>query len=385
MPDRLDADKVLEKHWKKLKKLHPGVLNVSVAKKVVDGKLTDTPSITIYVQKKLPLTMLKESEVAPKEIDGIKVDVVELSSPNWTPKKTSVSQLSPSKQQQLVSGVRHPKESEAKSPKRKAPKPRLDSLKANWSSLAQPIQDQLYCGSCLAFGVTGVWEIRHRQVYNEEIKLSEQHLFTCSGGLCSEGNTVMAVMEQALCGVALEQDLPYKQGSGKDFTCREGIKDGWYTRAKKLSDWYTISDKTVMRRLIAMMPLVAVMAVHQSFLNYGGGVYHSLGEADPVKGYHCIGCLGADDDLVAWLLRNSWGTDWGESGYCWIQYGDSQIDDTMYIVVPSQEPVPNPGPEPSPSPCSVAKFFCKYSLVLPGNPALALFGRDTRWVPIRRK
>lgn len=103
-----------------------------------------------------------------------------------------------------------------------------------------------------------------------------------------------------------------------------------------------------MKALLDEGPMVGVLAVHQSFLNYISGTYHSL-EIDPVVGYHCVSMVGYSDELGAWLLRNSWGLGWGLQGYCYIKYGDSEIDQVMYSLVPYGDIEP----EPEPSPCPV--------------------------------
>jgi C1A family cysteine protease len=35
--------------------------------------------------------------------------------------------------------------------------------------------------------------------------------------------------------------------------------------------------------------------------------------------------VGWEDDRGAWLMRNSWGEDWEENGYCWIAYGSNPV------------------------------------------------------------
>jgi hypothetical protein len=51
-------DEVLDRHWKELKALHPGILNVGVSEKWQNNLKTGVPSITIYVAKKLPKATL---------------------------------------------------------------------------------------------------------------------------------------------------------------------------------------------------------------------------------------------------------------------------------------------------------------------------------------
>jgi hypothetical protein len=92
-------------------------------------------------------------------------------------------------------------------------------------------------------------------------------------------------------------------------------------------------------------------------MNYVSGVYHNLGNSDPILGGHCIAVIGYSDELGAWKIRNSWGTGWGEKGYCWIKYGDSGIDSEMWEVIPTLDK-PDPEP-PTPSPCQLGNGVAK--------------------------
>lgn len=35
--------------------------------------------------------------------------------------------------------------------------------------------------------------------------------------------------------------------------------------------------------------------------------------------------IGWDDEKGAWLVKNSWGEEWGEKGFGWIKYGSNNI------------------------------------------------------------
>lgn len=227
----------------------------------------------------------------------------------------------------------------------------------DWRDSCSAIRDQLDCGSCCAFGSIGAWEALLR-IEGVDIDLSERDLFSCSGGTCSNGNTVEKTLDCALVGVCLEECCPY---DARDHPCGEGRCSEWWRTGKRLDGWYDVTDVEEMKDLLREGPLVGVMAVHQSFLSYLNGVYHSLGW-DPIVGYHCISIVGYDDGRGAWLIRNSWNTDWGMEGYCWIQYGDSEIDEVMYRLVLDG---PIPEPEPEPSPCPVGNAAARVLNVVP--------------------
>ncbi|MBC7396932.1 MAG: C1 family peptidase, partial [Bdellovibrionales bacterium] len=56
-------------------------------------------------------------------------------------------------------------------------------------------------------------------------------------------------------------------------------------------------------------------------MTYGGGVYkHVTGQS---LGGHAVSIVGFDDTKKAWLIRNSWGQEWGEAGFAWVSYSDT--------------------------------------------------------------
>jgi C1A family cysteine protease len=334
-------DEVLNRHWRDLKDAHPGILNVAISEKWVNGINTHEPSITVYVAKKLPMTVLDNSEKLPSSIEDIPVDVIELAPKTWTAGKTDVSEKHPEEQKRLLGATREPKVSLTVA----SPKRLTGSLTVDWLDFCSPIQDQGNCGSCVGEGTIGVMEACYRVAENnpkDQIKLSEAQAFFCSGGTCSLGSNCQSILNYLkINGVCLEQYLPYKP---VDQACNAGILPGWQSSVYRISEWSDITDLATIRQLIAKSPLIACMDVHQSFFNYISGIYKNLGPTDPVAGGHCIGNIGIDDTKSAWHGRNSWGVGWGEKGYFWITFGDSGFDSEAWHLIPILNPNPTPVP-----------------------------------------
>ena len=74
--------------------------------------------------------------------------------------------------------------------------------------------------------------------------------------------------------------------------------------------------------LIEHGPLAAPIFYDDCLANYRGGVFN---EEDLGQINHVVLLVGWDDDKGAWLVKNSWGEDWGEKGFAWIKYGSNNI------------------------------------------------------------
>jgi C1A family cysteine protease len=85
-------------------------------------------------------------------------------------------------------------------------------------------------------------------------------------------------------------------------------------------------------------PLITTMSIYPDFLLYQSGVYikrevEVLGRDLNVKlGGHCVCVIGYDETKQAWLCKNSWGSQWGEDGFCWIGYSQIGIDAQMWGI-----------------------------------------------------
>jgi hypothetical protein len=176
-----------------------------------------------------------------------------------------------------------------------------------------------------------------------------------------------AILNGALNGTCTEKCCPY---DAVDHECGEGRCGNYEIFTRKIKSWTRITDVNEMKKVLNTQALVGDMAVYQSFMNYVDGVYETLPN-DQLLGYHCIAVVGYDDEKGAWLIRNSWGSNWGMGGYCWIKYGTSQIDTEMFVIEIEENPQPDPdveptpSPNPTPSPCNHGKTWAKIFSFVP--------------------
>jgi C1A family cysteine protease len=195
----------------------------------------------------------------------------------------------------------------------------------NWVT---PVQNQLSCGSCVAFGTIGALESVIQIELNQQlnIDLSESHLFYCGGGSCSYGWTISkSVSFLETFGVPEEDCFPYTpRQTDCDRTCSD-----WETQAIKLIDGsrikysYPATIAKVQEALIEYGPLVTSFTVYSDFFSYNSGVYYQT--SDNVAGGHAVAVVGYDNINEYWICKNSWGKGWGENGFFRIGYGECGI------------------------------------------------------------
>lgn len=184
-----------------------------------------------------------------------------------------------------------------------------------------PIKSQIPCPSCEAYGVIAALEtmVQYKVGYPFDCDLSEMHLFFWSGGTCRWGvylqNCTRYLQEY---GVPDEGCFPDPHRSW-DTPCNESLP-GWENRTVKIEDWgwVEVNEDAIKHALIEYGPLVICVLVYNDFLKYKRGIYWNLwGE---IKGGHVISLFGYDDNKRYWLIKNSWGTSWGEDGWIRVSY-----------------------------------------------------------------
>jgi C1A family cysteine protease len=202
-------------------------------------------------------------------------------------------------------------------------------------SYITPVKNQGGCGSCVAFGTTATVEGTLRVAIGDPtypIDLSEGHLYYCharaQGRNCGNGWWVPPALDAYKNpGVADDPCYPY---TDVDQNCTNRCAD-WANRVTKISGWHAITSIADMKTWLSTRgPLVACYTVYNDFFAYRSGVYRHVSGA--VAGGHCVCCVGYNDADGCWIMKNSWGTGFGESGYFRIAYGQCGIDATMWAV-----------------------------------------------------
>jgi len=201
-----------------------------------------------------------------------------------------------------------------------------------------PVKDQASCGSCWAFATIASHESFLLIDQDKLTDLSEQYLVSCNtrGWGCNGGWWAQDMLVNP--GAVLEEEFPYV---AEDVPC-----DGPYEYPFKLSGWaYVDGDDKVptveklKRAIYDYGPICAAVYAGNSFQSYTGGIFDQdetpgggFGCTPPAKVNHAIFLLGWDDIRQVWILKNSWGTGWGEEGYMLINYGISNVGYAAVIV-----------------------------------------------------
>ncbi len=212
----------------------------------------------------------------------------------------------------------------------------------NWVS---PMKDQANCGSCVAFAAIGVLETQYKissLFPSFNIKLSPQYLFSCGGGVCEIGwqpESAAGFLQKF--GAPDESCMQYRSGStGENISCQESCPDA-SKRAIKISSYqrptWGFKNINAVKKALQQGPVVTSLKVYKDFVAYSGGVYkHASG---PILGGHAISIVGYDDAKKAFIIRNSWGQDWGENGFGYVAYSDdSGVGNSTWLYhVPALE------------------------------------------------
>ena len=190
----------------------------------------------------------------------------------------------------------------------------------NWATLGAvtPIKNQQQCGSCWSFSATGAMEGVWFISKGELVSLSEQQLVDCS---TAEGNQGCngGMMDYAFQyvidnkGITTEAAYPYT-ATGPN-TCTATGKPIAATFSS-FKDVPTNSDEALVFALAYQPVSVAVEADQASFQFYSGGV---MTAACGTALDHGVLAVGYDTD--SWIVKNSWGADWGVNGYIQLARG----------------------------------------------------------------
>jgi C1A family cysteine protease len=191
-----------------------------------------------------------------------------------------------------------------------------DSVDWRAKGAVTPVKNQGQCGSCWAFSTTGSTEGANQIATQTLTSVSEQQLVDCSraegnmgcnGGLMDNG--FKYIEKQPLC---TEESYPYtaKDGTCDISTCKTGTTVG-------VSGYQDVPSKNeaALAEAVSKGPVsIAIEADQQAFQLYKSGVFSKACGTQLDHGVLIVG-YGAEDSQNYWIVKNSWGATWGDSGY----------------------------------------------------------------------
>ncbi|PRP91742.1 Outer membrane protein assembly factor BamD [Enhygromyxa salina] len=194
----------------------------------------------------------------------------------------------------------------------------------SWADSLTPIRNQGACGSCWAFAATSTLETSNAIINGAKSDLAEQHALSCSGGGTCSGGWYAPVYEwlgAGKDGLQTESKVPYKASSQ---SCSVGGKTAYEVEAWGWVDPVAIQPKVadIKAAMCKYGAVTAAVAATSNFIAYSSGTFDEKSNATI---NHAVTLVGWDDSRNAWLLRNSWGTNWGEDGYMWIDYDSNSV------------------------------------------------------------
>ncbi|VAI32425.1 unnamed protein product [Triticum turgidum subsp. durum] len=180
-------------------------------------------------------------------------------------------------------------------------------------------------GSCWTFSTTGALEAAYTQATGKNISLSEQQLVDCAGGFnnfgCSGGLPSQAFEYiKYNGGIDTEESYPYKGVNG---VCHYKAENAVVQVLDSVN--ITLNAEDELKNAVGLVrPVSVAFEVIDGFRQYKSGVYtsdHCGTTPDDVNHAVLAVGYGVENGVPYWLIKNSWGADWGENGYFKMEMG----------------------------------------------------------------
>ena len=159
--------------------------------------------------------------------------------------------------------------------------------------------------------------------------------------------------------MADELEIPYDP-ENLHYVCPDAVEDhpGVMITGEKVA--YDVDEESL-KRLVYLNGAVqsSISAEDQSFKEYKGGIYQGCSSNETNHGILLVG-YGTEDGTDFWLLRNSWGVEWGEGGYMRLRRGVGECGVGQNILTVECQPVAGStsGPFTTTTTAATVKLHC---------------------------
>jgi C1A family cysteine protease len=217
------------------------------------------------------------------------------------------------------------------------------------------VKDQGNCGTCWAFGTLAAVESKVLIVDNSSYDFSEQSVVCCTDpsfvSLASDrcnggGNSLMAADTLIKQGAKLESCQPYNISSIGSQSCNDScasikMLNGYRLVTDNGSEISRIKDAIYDYGPISMS-FCMDEAPHPHL--YSGNIYYWPNCSSSAN--HLVSIVGWNDNIAhplggghgAWIVKNSWGPSWGNSGYFYLCYGSANMQQVAYYSYQNYSP-----------------------------------------------
>lgn len=255
--------------------------------------------------------------------------------------------------------------------------------------MVTPPRNQGSCGACWSFGSVAAVESAvlianaasskpNPNITATTLDLSESQVAFCANAAngyidsngCNGGTPLDALNYIAQNGITTEANLPYNTTTvttkASDRVCKIAYPgmlvsykaSGALVQLANEPGWVDANSESALKAAVAVAPAATYVSISPAFQMYAGGVFDASQCTTAVN--HVIAVVGYNDTGKYWVIKNSWGTTWGEGGFVRLPYtgndeGPCGLQMFAFSVTPSfatlslkiNAPVPPLPPKPS--------------------------------------
>ena len=211
-----------------------------------------------------------------------------------------------------------------------------------------PIRNQGLQGTCYAQSAACMKEWQEKRDYNLNEYLSPQFFYNNRFNVYDNdknndegmfGRDVMKLLKNV--GICYEKNYPYGLIEKKDQIKNELYEEASKHKIKAYARIYTVED--LKESLFKNGPCLIAFPAYNSYSEFWKPLYAN----QELEGGHAVTVVGYLEDCF--IIRNSWGSDWGENGYCYYKFKDWGAHWEIWTTIDEKtinELQPKPEPEP---------------------------------------